>query len=164
MQPREWICCIDFGTALSKCALVAATERANLSRKPEYVYLVPLAAGTGGNPYLLPSIVYLSNDRIFFGRAAEEASKLTEYDGRQAFTSSKQYLSTRDQKELDLPLPKNVDPKGRFTARKLLKLYLAYILERTGHFVDSEDKPWPVPMGSRVQRGTGTSLWRLGKH
>jgi hypothetical protein len=146
MQEHGWICCIDFGTALSKCALVATVDREILTQKREYVDLVPLAAGSGGNPYLLPSVIYLSNDRILFGREAEDAAKRTEHDERRAFTSSKQYLSTRDPKELDLPLPKSVDPRGRFTARKLLKLYLAYVLERTKYHMDLEDKPWPVPL------------------
>src|SRR5262249_51727222 len=81
---------------------------------------------------------------VLFGAEAEEAAIRAERSGRHAFTSPKQYLSTHDLDELDQPLPREIDSTAKFTARGLLKLFLAYLLERAGSDAKQQGLPWPV--------------------
>jgi molecular chaperone DnaK (HSP70) len=141
----NWIACIDFGTALSKLAIVKAVERSDV--QPEHIK--PLAVAVRPefrprNPYLLPSVIFVSDDKVLFGQDAEEAALRAERTGRHAFTSPKQYLSTHDAEELDQLLPREIDPTTRFTARDLLKLFLAHMLERAGHDATQQGLPWPI--------------------
>ncbi|MGH6815629.1 MAG: hypothetical protein ACREC6_07990 [Hyphomicrobiaceae bacterium] len=147
----HWIGCIDFGTAFSKCALVQAVDRAALQSE----HVRPLSIGIGRasqslNRYLLPSVVFVGDDRLLFGQDAESAALDAEQTGRYAFVSSKQYLSTRDFAELDRKLPQDIDPAAKFTPRDLLQLFLAYLLERAGNDAVEQSLPWPVPL--RVAR------------
>lgn len=141
----NWIGCVDFGTALSKLVIVKAVERADL--RPEHIK--PLAVAVRPefrprNPYLLPSIIFVSADHVLFGQEAEEAALRAEGGGRQAFASPKQYLSTHDVEELDQPLPQDIDPTSKLTARDLLRLFLAHMLERAGNDAARQGLPWPA--------------------
>ncbi|MBO0755557.1 MAG: hypothetical protein J2P54_06825 [Bradyrhizobiaceae bacterium] len=144
-RDASWIACVDFGTALSKLVMVEAVDRADL--KPEHIK--PLAVAVRPefrprNPYLLPSVIFLTDTNVLFGQEAEEAAIRAEHTGRHAFTSPKQYLSTHDAEDLDQPLPKDIDPTGKFTPRDLLKLFLAHMLERAGDDAKQQRLPWPV--------------------
>ncbi|MGA7323303.1 MAG: hypothetical protein WBX25_02180 [Rhodomicrobium sp.] len=57
MNEQEWICCIDFGTALSKCAMVASVDRNNLSINQDFTHIVPLDAETGNYERTLRTLV-----------------------------------------------------------------------------------------------------------
>jgi len=141
----NWIACVDFGTALSKLVMVESVDRADL--RPGHVKPLAVAARPEfkpRNPYLLPSVIFISDAAVLFGQEAEEAAIRAERTGRQAFTSPKQYLSTHDTEELDHALPKEIDPTAKFTARNLLKLFLAHMLERAGDDAKQQGLPWPV--------------------
>ena len=141
----NWIACVDFGTALSKLVMVESVDRADL--RPGHVKPLAVAARPEfkpRNPYLLPSVIFISDAAVLFGQEAEEAAIRAERTGRQAFTSPKQYLSTHDTEELDHALPKEIDPTAKFTARNLLKLFLAHMLERAGNDAKQQGLPWPV--------------------
>ncbi len=100
-SPRnsEWIGCIDFGTALSKVAVAKRKPRTQLTNNDIVPLAIGLRAGVGvKNPYLLPSMVYVTDQRVLFGEEAQTAA-LRGAAGRQAFASPKQYLST-DQPEV----------------------------------------------------------------
>jgi hypothetical protein len=60
--------------------------------------------------------------------------------------SPKQHLSTFDLDQIDGLLDKDIDPTGKFTPRKLLQLFLAYLLERAAAEAESQQLPWPVPL------------------
>ncbi len=141
----DWIGCIDFGTALSKLAMVKAVDRADL--QPEHIKPLALAVRPEfrpRNPYLLPSVIFVSDDHVLLGQDAEVTAIQAERGGRHAFTSPKQYLSTHDPEELDEVLPKEIDPTGKFTARTLLTLFLAHLLERASDDAARQGLPWPV--------------------
>jgi molecular chaperone DnaK (HSP70) len=146
-RDKDWIACVDFGTALSKLAMVAALDRSELG--PEHIKPLAIAVRpefAPRNPYLLPSIVFVDDNALLFGQDAEEAALRVERSGRQAFTSPKQYLSTHDLDELDHKLPREIDPTGKYTARSLLTLFLAHMLERAGHDAAQQKLPWPTPL------------------
>ncbi len=141
----SWIGCVDFGTALSKAAMVRARPRNEVLPSD----IVPLAIaerdGVGArNPLLLPSVVYIDDKTIVFGQEAEDAALRGEQRQRHAFRSLKQYLSTHDLEDLDGPLPIEIDPTGKYTPRAALELFLAHLLERAGASARKEGKPWPV--------------------
>jgi hypothetical protein len=146
-----WIGCIDFGTALSKFAVVKAVDREDIV--PATIRPLAIAQGPGQqarNAFLLPSVIYVTDEQILFGQAAESAAIRDEASGRRAFVSPKQYLSTFDLDQIDGLLDKDIDPTGKFTPRKLLQLFLAYLLERAGTEAERRELPWPVPL--RVAR------------
>jgi molecular chaperone DnaK (HSP70) len=158
-RSSEWIGCIDFGTALSKVAMVRRKPRSQLSHRDA----IPLAVGAregGGarNPLLLPSIVYITDDeRILFGDGAQMPAGRGEWLGRQAFTSPKQYLSTHELRELEEPLEASIDPTGKYTPRDLLTLFLAHLLAQAGASAAASRLPWPVPL--RIAR----PAWEPGR-
>lgn len=141
----NWIACIDFGTALSKVAMIATMDRDGL--RPDHVKPLRVTSSTQ-QPYLLPSIVFVTDfvtDRhLLFGQAALDAAIRSGDGGRQALVSPKQYLSTHDPEDFDEPLPSEIDPTGRFSARGLLRLFLAHLLERVGDDAKQQGLPWPV--------------------
>ena len=92
-SPRnsEWIGCIDFGN----CALKSRGRKAKAANAMTNNDIVPLAIGLRAgvsvkNPYLLPSMVYVTDQRVLFGEEAQTAA-LRGAAGRQAFASPKQY-------------------------------------------------------------------------
>lgn len=152
LQPCEWIACIDFGTALSKVAMVRRLPRAQLSMRD----VIPLPVGRREglavkNPLLVPSMVYLTDEeRLLFGEEAQMPAERGEWLGREAFVSPKQYLSTHELAELDQPLPASIDPTGKYTPADLLALFLAHVLAQARAAAGQEGLPWPVPL--RVAR------------
>jgi molecular chaperone DnaK (HSP70) len=150
-RDQSWIGCVDFGTALSKMVMVRAIPRNELEREDVKPLAIAVRDGFAPrNPFLLPSIVFVSNDHLMFGQEAEQIAIAAELSGRHAFVSPKQYLSTHDPEDIDQPLPRDIDPSGRFTARSLLTMFLAHLLERAGHNAAREGVPWPVAL--RVAR------------
>lgn len=142
-----WIACIDFGTALSKVAMVAKKARGHLRSK----HIVPLNLTRGEeSPFLLPSIVFVTNKGVLFGQEAYAETLRAEDSERRALVSPKQYLSTHEPEDFEARLPKEIDPTGRYSAKDLLRLYLAHLLERAGTDAAGRGLPWPVPM--RVAR------------
>jgi molecular chaperone DnaK (HSP70) len=140
----DWIGCIDFGTALSKFAMVKAVDREDLA--PATIRPLAIAQTAGRSGLLLPSIIYVTDEHILFGHEAQNAAIRDEASGRRAFVSPKQYLSTFDLDQIDGLLDKDIDPTGKFTPRKLLQLFLAYLLERAAAEAESQQLPWPVPL------------------
>jgi molecular chaperone DnaK (HSP70) len=143
-RSSEWIGCIDFGTALSKVALVRRMPRSALSRNE----VQPLAVGAGGkSALLLPSVVYITEDqRMVFGDEAQAYMLRGEWQGREAFASPKQYLSTRELRDLSGSLEVGIDPTGKYTPGDLLVLFLAHLLVRSGEAAAKGKLPWPVPL------------------
>jgi molecular chaperone DnaK (HSP70) len=152
LRSPEWIGCIDFGTALSKVALVRRMPRSQLSHRDVVPLEVGRREGVGQkNVLLLPSLVYVTDDGpLLFGDEAQKQVERGEWVGREAFVSPKQYLSTRELKELAEPLDPAVDPSGKYTAGDLLTLFLAHILAQARAAAAAEKLPWPVPL--RVAR------------
>jgi molecular chaperone DnaK (HSP70) len=94
-RDKSWIGCIDFGTALSKVALIKRKPTSRLAAGD----IVPLAIGARAgiasqNVFMLPSLVYVGDDGLLFGDEAHRAALRGERTGRQPFSSPKQYLST----------------------------------------------------------------------
>ena len=93
----DWIGCIDFGTTFSKFAMVRAADREELTR--EDVQALPISIGPdyrGTNEYLLPSVVFVTEDAFLFGEESSRAAIRARDSVRAAFSSPKQYLSTFD--------------------------------------------------------------------
>jgi molecular chaperone DnaK (HSP70) len=112
--------------------------------------IVPLAIGLregagSKNPYLLPSVVYVTEQGVLFGEEAQTAA-LRGGTGRQAFASPKQYLSTDQPEALDERLDPTVDVTGKYTPRELLALFLAHLLVQVGRVAPAAGVPWPVPL------------------
>lgn len=143
----DWIGCIDFGTTFSKFAMVRAVDRDELTKND--IQPLPIAIGPDYrsiNEYLLPSVLFLTDDALLFGEEASRAAIRARDSVREAFSSPKQYLSTFDFAQYDAPLPKGIDPTGRFTARTLLRLFMAHLLERAGSQALAKGLPWPIPL------------------
>jgi molecular chaperone DnaK (HSP70) len=143
----NWIGCIDFGTALSKAALVKRMSTSRLRERD----IIPLTVGStngvpSSTPFLLPSLVYVTEDAILFGEKARQAALRGERQGRQAFSSPKQYLSTQEPECLDEALEIEIDPTGSYTPRGLLILFLAYLLLQAQAAAIRANAPWPVPL------------------
>ena len=144
---RDWIGCIDFGTAMSKAALVRRKPRTELTKADIVALAIGARDGVASrNKLLLPSVVYLTDQGLLFGEEAQTAAIRSERRGRQAFVSPKQYLSTRDPEAFDEILEREVDPTGTYTARQLLALFLAHLLVQAGRAAAIAKVPWPVPL------------------
>jgi molecular chaperone DnaK (HSP70) len=154
-DPRdaEWIGCIDFGTAMSKVAVVKRKPREQLIPND----IRALAIGPPPTALLLPSIVYVTEQGLLFAQEAENAAIRGERLGRQAFVSAKQYLSTQEPQALDERLEPDRDPTGTYTPRMLIALFLGYLLVQSGRVAAAGGVPWPVPL--RVAR----PAWRQNR-
>jgi molecular chaperone DnaK (HSP70) len=125
----DWTGCIDFGTAMSKAAVVRRKPRKSLTSADVAALAIGERDGVASrNRLLLPSIVYVTDQAVVFGEEAQTAAIRGERLDREAFVSPKQYLSTREAEELDEPLKSKIDPTGAYTARQLLALFLAHLL------------------------------------
>lgn len=133
--------CIDFGTAYSKVSIVDAEPLSDLDEK----CIHPLAVGgkESRSPYLLPSLLFVTDTSVYFGSRAEAASRRGERSGRLPFTSPKQYLSTHALDALDERLPPDIDPTGQYSAKQLITLYLAYLLRRAEEAAGQQMLDWP---------------------
>jgi len=143
-RDTNWIACIDFGTALSKVAMVAAIDSEEL--RPDCIKPLYLVDTPGQRSFLLPSLVFVADEHLLFGREAEQAAVRAQASGRHALVSPKQYLSTHDPEDFDARLPADIDPTGQFSAKDLLRLYLGHVLERVANDARQQDLPWPVPL------------------
>jgi molecular chaperone DnaK (HSP70) len=113
--------------------------------KPLYLVDTP-----GQKSFLLPSLIFVTDGHLLFGREAEQAASRAQASGRHALVSPKQYLSTHDPEDFAQKLPADIDPTGKFSAKDLLGLYLGYLLERAADDAKQQGLPWPVPL--RVAR------------
>ena len=147
-RDSNWIACIDFGTALSKVAMVAAMDSEEL--QPDFIKPLYLVGTLGQKSFLLPSVIFVTEGHLLFGREAEQAAIRSEASGRHALVSPKQYLSTHDPEDLGERLPAEIDPTGQFSAKDLMRLYLGHLLERAADDAKQQGLPWPVPL--RVAR------------
>lgn len=146
---RDWIGCIDFGTAMSKAAAVRRKPRTELTNADVQPLAIGVRDGLGSrNNLLLPSVIYVDDQgkRVLFGEEAEKAARRGERRGRRAFVSPKQYLSVCDQQALDEQLDLDIDPTGKYTPRTLLALFLAHLLVQAGRAAATAGVPWPVPL------------------
>ncbi len=127
--------------------MVRALDREELTKDD----IRPLAIGHGSaREWLLPSVLYITDTSVLFGAEAERQALRAQGSVRDAFRSPKEYLSTCDLADYDAPLPEGVDQTGKFTARTLLRLFIAHLLQRAGAQAESECLPWPIPL--RVAR------------
>ncbi|MEM5518555.1 hypothetical protein WNY37_16475 [Henriciella sp. AS95] len=133
--------CIDFGTAYSKVSIVDSEKLVDLDEQ----CIHPLAIGEGQshNPYLLPSLLFVDENAVRFGRKAETSARRNERRGRVPFASPKQYLSTHALDALEDRLPAEIDPTGQYTAKQLITLYLAYLLRRAEQAAGTQNLSWP---------------------
>ena len=146
-RDTEWIGCVDFGTAFSKFAMVQAIDREELTKSD--IQALPIAVGpdySAANEWLLPSVLFVTENTILFGEEAQRMAIRSHGSAREAFSSPKQYLGTDDFDLYDSFLRKEIDPTGQFTPRKLLRLFIAHLLERAGAHATSRKLPWPVPL------------------
>jgi molecular chaperone DnaK (HSP70) len=144
-RDRGWIGCIDFGTAMSKAALVRRKPRTELTSADVAALAIGRRDGIASrNNLLLPSVVYVTDQTLLFGDEAQIAAIRGERRGRQAFVSPKEYLSTRNREDIDEILEPEIDPTGTYTARQLLALFLAHLLVQAGRAATIAKVPWPV--------------------
>jgi molecular chaperone DnaK (HSP70) len=144
---RQWIGCVDFGTAFSKVVLVRRKLREDLIESD--IVLLPIGRASNGRtrqPFMLPSVVYVGEAGIMFGDHAQNSAIRAERLGRRPFSSPKQYLSTIDSDDLDEKLESDIDPTQQYTARMLLILFLAHLLDQTRRAAKDARTPWPVPI------------------
>lgn len=164
-RTTDWIACIDFGTAYSKAAMVLAENTADLLS--DDIKPLPIGDGESRSNYLLPSLLFLTDEAILFGKKADEAAQRSERQGRSAFVSPKQYLSTHSPEHLDEKLDAEIDPTGDYTARQLIALYLAYLLKRAEHASEEIGVEWPPkiriarPAWSKERAEWGEKILRL---
>jgi molecular chaperone DnaK (HSP70) len=131
--------------------MVRALDREELARQDVQPLPISVSDDYRGNiEWLLPSVIFITDNAILFGEQAQQQAIRAQGSVREAFSSPKQYLSTYELSEYDALLAKEIDPTGQFTARKLLRLFMAYILERAGAHATARNLPWPVPL--RVAR------------
>jgi hypothetical protein len=143
----DWTGCIDFGTAMSKAAVVRRKPRQSLTSTDVAALAIGERDGVASrNRLLLPSIVYVTDQAVLFGEEAQAAAIRGERLDREAFVSPKQYLSTREPEELDERLNSRIDPTGAYTPRQLLALFLAHLLVQAGRAAKKANVPWPVPL------------------
>lgn len=137
-QAPDLTICIDFGTAWSKAVAIATGP--NGERDPAHIRPLLLSDGSHGSPLVLRSLLFIENERVYFGDEAwSRALAVDPTHDRQAFTSFKTLLASRDlPRALEARAQKRVDPQRRFRLRDLLVLYFAYLLHRVdaGHRTD----------------------------
>lgn len=122
-----WTVCVDFGTAFSKAA--AAPAQAWRDFKPELVRPLAIGAGDGGNPFLLPGAVFIDDDAVLLGAAANARAGALGDTRRQALRSFKTLLGAGDlERTLSMQAPLSIDPHRRFRQRDLIVLFLAALL------------------------------------
>ena len=131
--PREWVLCLDFGTAKSKA--FAATDH---EEDPE---LEPLPIGAGDEDpdeslYEVSSCVWIDDDgRLYVGSEAVKRGMNYGDDPatRRPLDSLKQEISQVDPEdgaaELAGKLPREVDPTTTLTYGDAISIYLAYLTD-----------------------------------
>lgn len=145
----RWIGCLDFGTSYSKFAMVRAEDREDLEDgdvRP--LFIGDLESASRG--LLLPSTLFLTPEHVLFGDEAQRAAVQAAAQGRHAFQAPKQYLSTHELDQINSQLPIDIDPTGRYTPRKLIVLYLTFLLLKAEASAHEFGIPWPPKL--RVAR------------
>jgi molecular chaperone DnaK (HSP70) len=127
---RNWLACVDFGTALSKICIV----RRHKPGTPAAPHFRPLEIGLQvqdeSSELLAPSTLYIVQGRIYFGDQALEKHAQHNDPSRQCFQSPKQVLSEMAAGALDTPPPTSEDPEQSFRRSELMALLLAQLVWR----------------------------------
>lgn len=116
---RQWVACLDFGTATTKAALV------HVGGRPQDA--MPLAIGAASNSpsaYLSPSQIWIDRSHVLFAGHAQTHARQTKAAGQRAATSFKMLLAGN---VLEHHAPRSIDTTGMFTNGDLICLYLAHI-------------------------------------
>lgn len=117
------ILCVDFGTAFSKAAIWDQSEK-----KPNPL---PIGQGLSADPLLIDSVVYIGQDKIFFGPKAVREYVADSDGDRKIFTSPKELLNL-DYETIQTQRPSaGVDPHKIFKNKDLLILFLGYLTALT---------------------------------
>jgi molecular chaperone HscA len=127
---EEWIGCIDFGTAYSKIALVKRVRGGVRAKDIRVLTIGPQGGARGFAHYLLPSALYVLQDRIHVGDQAYRAHARHNDPTRELFESPKQLISQVNMDLLETPASQAQDPTQRFKRRELLLLLLGYLAHR----------------------------------
>lgn len=141
--------CVDFGTAFSKFAIVEMPEKTN-GLGEDKIHPLAIAKNNAVNQYLLPSLVFVAEDAILFGKSAEQAAQRQASSGRLAFSSLKRFITTSAISGIDDALPGEIDPTGTYTASQLITVFLAFVLHRAEAAAKVEKLAWPPKL--RVAR------------
>jgi len=159
VDDADWNVCIDFGTAFSKAA--AAPARAWENFKPQTVRPLALSQAADGarNPFMLTSAIFVGKDHIFFDWSAIEQSVQAEDNKRQALASFKVLLGAGDlERALNAMAPATIDPHRMFRHRRLIVLYLAYLLRALDRAIAAD----PMLAGARINRRYACPAWGDG--
>jgi molecular chaperone DnaK (HSP70) len=127
-RPNEgWSIGLDFGTAYSKAAATYFSRDSNAHR------MIPLRLGAvaqARGALVVPSALFLNDDKIYLGAHAPTALLEARDEQREMLQSFKLALGVRDfEQALDLRLTRQIDPSGEFRRGDLIAIYLAYLLE-----------------------------------
>lgn len=150
--------CLDFGTSFSKASVYLGAQAKTGAR------VAPLrlgAAAGAGQPYLVPTALFLDQHRLYCGPNALEHARAGVHAKRDPILSFKMLLSARDvEGTLALKLGPSIDPSRTISNRDALVLYLAYLdrLIRTAILVDTFI---PDSLADAPLRLT-SPLWRHG--
>jgi molecular chaperone DnaK (HSP70) len=126
-------------------AMVLAEETEELEARD--IRPLPIAQDAGApSPFLLPSVVFVTDTGLLFGPRAETAALRSAASGRRALDAPKQYLSTDVAEALDEALPADVDPGRRYTPRMLITLYLSYLFLKAEAAARASSLSWPVKL------------------
>jgi molecular chaperone HscA len=131
VQPnKDWLACVDFGTALSKICMVRRHQPGTAtSNDVKALRIGPRTTEQGGS-VLAPSTLYILQDRIYFGDRALQVSAEHNDSDRERFESPKQILSEMASDALDLPPNRRQDPTQCLTRGDLMALLLAHLIWR----------------------------------
>lgn len=134
--------CLDLGTAMSKASVWLGGD------EPKHSDVGPLpigAAACADHPLLVPSAMYVDDDRVLFGPAALHRAQSGIETRRNPIVSFKMILSAREiEPTLALKVSRSVDPTSTLRHRDALVLYLAYLDQLIRAAIAAESIPAPV--------------------
>jgi molecular chaperone HscA len=150
--------CVDFGTALSKAALLIGAADDGCSD----IAPLPIGEASGAEHALLtPSAMFVDDSRILFGPSAIERARATLKARRDPILSFKLILSAPDiATSLSYKLNPALDPTGTLTYHDALTLYMAYIDQLIRRAIECE--PLLSPDALAAPRRITSPLWRIG--
>ncbi|MET0183691.1 MAG: Hsp70 family protein [Caulobacterales bacterium] len=151
--------CVDFGTALSKASICLDPDMP----LEQGVRALPLGKVSGAeHPLLTPSVLLVSNGRLFFGPMAFEHAQQSGETENEALLSFKTVLGAENVAQaLAAKIGPTLDPTGTFKQRDALVLYLAYLdqLIRAALIISTPDFPYDP---SYARRRYTSPVWRAG--
>src|SRR5258706_9787993 len=102
------------GSKSAPHSMVRALDREELTKSD--IQALPISVSSdyrGRNEWLLPSVLFITENPILFGDQAEQEAIRAEGSAHEDFSSPKQYLSTYDLAQYDALLAKAIDPTGK---------------------------------------------------